>query len=46
MNIKEKYCNTKDKDKIENKEKIVLANDTYALMEILNELAFKIGRKK
>jgi len=41
-----KYCNTKDKDKPENKEKIVLTNESFALIEILNELAFKIGRKK
>lgn len=46
MNLHEKYCNTKDKDKPENKDKIVLPDESYALLEVLNDLAFKIGRIK
>jgi len=41
-----KYCKTKDALKPENKDKDPISSESYALLEILNELAFKIGRKK
>jgi len=36
--FKEKYINDAEKTKIENKDKIVLTNDTFAIAELLNEL--------
>ena len=43
MDLK-KYCLEKDKLLPENKDKVVITNESYALIEMLNELAFKIGR--
>jgi hypothetical protein len=38
MDIIDKYTNTKDKDKLENKDKVVLSDDTFAIVEALNAI--------
>lgn len=38
MNLKEKYCSDVEKDKEENKDKIVIDDNAFALLEALEEL--------
>ena len=42
MEFKEKYTNEKEKEKPEEKGKIVLSNDAFALGEVLEELRQKL----
>jgi len=46
MRFTEKYCSTAAQLLPENKDKIVLSNDTFALCEVLNELSFMLSRMK
>lgn len=44
MDYRFKYTNTSEKDKEENKNKIVLSDDTFALLEILTDIKNEIKR--
>lgn len=44
MGFSQKYTSTTDKDKIENKDKIVLTDESYALLEALYRLSNSIER--
>lgn len=44
MEFKERYTNTTDKDKIENKDKTVLSDDSYAIAEILNSILKRLEK--
>lgn len=51
MKLEDKYVNVLDKDKPENKDKIVLGNDAFAVCEFLEQLKeavniFRINIKK
>jgi hypothetical protein len=45
MNFREKYTTADEKAKPENKDKKVLLDDTYALLEMLDTLAWHLGRR-
>ena len=48
-NFEQKYCSEKDKDKPENKAKIPISNEGFAMCECLEELRkmiFRLGRNK
>jgi len=47
MLFKDKYTTTdlKNADPVAEKDKAVISNDTYALMELGETIAFKLGRK-
>lgn len=42
MKFKEKYCNTKDKNKPENQDKTILSDDAYSIAETVDNLINKI----
>ncbi len=42
MEFKEKYTALAEKDKIENKDKIVISNEAYALGELLEQIFNKL----
>lgn len=44
MGFKEKYANTADKEKPENKDKIILSNDAFAVGEIIEYFADLVER--
>ena len=46
MGFRDDYCKLKDKDKSENVDKTAIANESFALLEMLDVIAFKLGRKK
>ena len=46
MDITAKYCRAEEQAEPGNKEKIVLSDDAYAVIEMLNEVAFRLGRLK
>lgn len=46
MALKDKYTNTKDKDKEENKDKTTLSDDAYAIVEYVEHLVNKIEQAR
>jgi hypothetical protein len=42
VNFKEKYTNEKDSEP----DKIKITNETYAILELLDDIKFKIGKSK
>ena len=42
MELKEKYTNTIEKDKEENKKKVILSNDAFAICEFIENLIKKV----